>query len=141
MEKVIHKELSYKITGLLFKTHKELGKYRNEKQYADYFEELLKQGGIKYVREYRFEDFQYGKGNVRCICDFIVDDKIILEFKSKDYLSKDDYFQTKRYLITLNLKLAILINFRQPRLVPKRILNNAYYDNANTANYMRILQK
>ncbi len=129
MEKVIHKELSYKITGLLFKTHKKLGKYRNEKQYADYFEELLKQEGKKYVREYRFEDFQYGKGNVRCICDFIVDDKIILEFKSKDYLSKDDYFQTKRYLITLNLKLAILINFRQPRLVPKRILNNDYYDN------------
>ncbi|MBU4256898.1 GxxExxY protein [Patescibacteria group bacterium] len=125
-EKVIYKELSYKITGLLFKIHKALDRYRNEKQYADFFEELLKQEGIKYIREYRFEDFQYGKGKVRCVCDFIVDDKIILEFKTKNYLSKEDYFQTKRYLVTLNLKLAILVNFRQPSLVPKRILNNGY---------------
>jgi len=36
MDKVVHKRLSYKITGLLFETHKELGQYRNEKQYADF---------------------------------------------------------------------------------------------------------
>lgn len=96
-DKVIYKNLSYKIVGLMFETHKTLGRYRNEKQYADYFEELLKKEGIKYVREFRFEDFQYGKGMVRCVCDFIIDDKIILEFKVKDFLSKEDYFQTKRY--------------------------------------------
>lgn len=39
---IIYPELSYKITGLLFEIHRELGKYRNEKQYADYFENLLK---------------------------------------------------------------------------------------------------
>lgn len=41
-DKVIYKELSYKINGLLFKAHKDLGRYRNEKQCADYFEQLLK---------------------------------------------------------------------------------------------------
>lgn len=124
MEKVIHKELSYKITGLLFKAHKELGKYRNEKQYSDYFEELLKQEKINHVREHRFEDHQYGGGKVRCICDFIIEDKIILEFKTRDFISKEDYYQAKRYLVTLNLKLSIIVNFRQPRLLPKRILNS-----------------
>ena len=73
MDKVVHKELSYQITGLLFETHKTLGRFRNEKQYADYFEKLLKQEGIKYVREYKFEDQQYGQNKIRCICDFIVD--------------------------------------------------------------------
>ena len=133
-EKVIHKELSYKITGLLFKTHKELGKYRNEKQYSDYFEELLKQGKIDYIREHRFEDNQCGKGNARCICDFVIEDKIILEFKTKDFISKENYYQAKRYLVTLNLKLAIIVNFRQPRLSPKRVLNGQYYDNPNLHN-------
>ncbi len=126
MNKVVHKELSYKITGLLFKTHQDLGRYRNEKQYADYFEKLLKDAEIKYEREYRFEDFQYGQGKVRCICDFIIDGKIILEFKVKDYITKKDYFQVRRYLITLNLQLALLVNFQQKRLVPKRILNSNY---------------
>ena len=128
MDKVIYKDLSYKITGLLFKTHKDLGRYRNEKQFSDYFEDLLIKEKIKYAREYKFEDHQYGKGKIRCICDFIIEDKIILEFKAKDYISKEDYFQVKRYLVTLNLKLAIIVNFRQPRLVPKRILNNDYYE-------------
>lgn len=41
-DKVVYKELSYKINGLLFKVHKDLGRYRNEKQYGDYFEQLLK---------------------------------------------------------------------------------------------------
>ncbi|MFH1428040.1 MAG: GxxExxY protein, partial [Patescibacteria group bacterium] len=50
----------------------------------------------------------------------------ILEFKTKDFITKEDYFQVKRYLITLNLKLALLVNFRQKRLVPKRILNKEY---------------
>ena len=43
MEKILYKDLSCKINGLLFKTHKELGKYRNEKQYADFIENLLKE--------------------------------------------------------------------------------------------------
>jgi len=133
MEKIVHKQLSYKITGLLFKTHKDLGRFRNEKQYADYFDDLLRRKGIKYVREYKFEDHQYGKGKTRCVRDFIIEDKIILEFKAKDYITKNDYYQTKRYLVTLNLKLAIIVNFRQYRLSPKRILNSDYYNNVNSA--------
>lgn len=126
MEKIIYKELSYKIIGLFFKTHKELGRYRNEKQYGDYFEKLLVEEKIDYLREYRFEDNQFGQGKTRCVCDFIVNKKIILEFKAKNFITKEDYYQTRRYLATLNLKLGILVNFRQNRLSPKRILNSAF---------------
>jgi hypothetical protein len=129
MEGIIYKDLSYKINGLFFTVHKELGYSRNEKQYGDYFEELLKKGEIKYCREYRFEDNQYGNGTVRCVCDFIIDDKIIIEFKAKDFITKEDYYQAKRYLATLNLKLAIIVNFRQYRLYPKRVLNSVYSKN------------
>lgn len=126
MNNLIHKDLSYKITGLLFKTHKELGKFRNEKQYCDFFEKLLRANTIKYVREYKFEDQIYGQEKIRCICDFIIDDKIILEFKAKNFITKEDYYQTKRYLVSLNLELAILVNFRQYRLSPKRVLNSRF---------------
>lgn len=127
MDKVIHKELSYKIYGLLFESHKTLGRYRNEKQYGDYLESLFTNNNIKYLREYKFQDSQYGKGKIRCICDFIVDDKVILELKAKGHIAKEGYYQTRRYLTTLNLELAIIANFRQPRLVPKRILNGQLF--------------
>ncbi len=127
-DKCLYKELSYEIVGLLFKVHKDLGRFRNEKQCGDYFEKLLQQKGLKYIREYRFNDHQYGNGDVRCTVDFIIEDKIIIELKTRDSLTKDDYYQVKRYLVTLNLHLGILVNFRQPRLVPKRILNGSYYE-------------
>ena len=126
MSKVVYKKLSYDITGLLFETHRELGIYRSEKQYADYFEKLLKRDDYKYDREYRFNDNQYGQGKARCICDFIIDGKIILEFKTKNYITKEDYYQLRRYLITLNLELGLLVNFRQKRLSPKRALNSNF---------------
>ena len=42
-DKCVHKELSYKIVGLLFQAHADLGRFRNEKQCGDYFEKLLQQ--------------------------------------------------------------------------------------------------
>lgn len=126
MSKLIHEDLTYKINGLLFKTHNDLGRYLNEKQYADYFEKLLNEEKIKYVREYRIKDIDKGQGKTRCICDFIIEDIVILEFKTKSFIDKEDYYQTQRYLATLNIELGLLVNFRQKRLVPKRVLNSAF---------------
>ena len=47
MDKILYKDLSYKLNGLLFEMHKELGHFRNEKQYSDYYEILLK---IDYIQ-------------------------------------------------------------------------------------------
>lgn len=144
MDKVVHKKLSYIITGLLFETHKQLGRFRNEKQYADYFEKLLIREKIEYKREYKFIDGKNGGEKVRCICDFIVDNKIILEFKAKNFISSEDYFQVRRYLITLGFQLGILVNFRQYRLAPKRVLNKEFllkkkFDNSNNLNKFKDL--
>ncbi|MFH1326015.1 MAG: GxxExxY protein [Candidatus Falkowbacteria bacterium] len=125
-EKIIYKDLSYKINGLIFQVHKDLGIYRNEKQCSDYFEKLLIKNNIKYIREYRFIDQQYGNKQVRCVVDFIIEGKIVLEFKSKNFITNEDYYQTQRYLVTLNLRLGVLVNFRQYRVTPKRVINKHY---------------
>src|SRR4030042_2175719 len=124
MEKLVYKELSYEICGLLFKVHNELGRFKNEKQYSDYFEQLLKDSRMRYVRECRIDKAFPGEKDARNICDFIIEDKIIVEFKVKNFLSKDDYFQVRRYLSCTGLKLAIIVNFRQKYITPKRVLNN-----------------
>jgi len=78
------------------------------------------------------ESFRGGrKGRNRI--DFLIDDKIILEIKCKRFLDKDDYYQTQRYLHAFNKKLAILVNFRDQRVKPRRILNPDYQDNLPSA--------
>jgi len=124
MEKVIYKELSYKICGLLYKTHNELGRYKNEKQYADYLEYLLKNSGFNFLREKTLKKFFKDEKIGRNRCDFIIEDKIVIEIKAKSFLNKDDYYQAKRYLSSSKKLLGILVNFRQKYLTPKRILNN-----------------
>lgn len=113
MTKIVHEQLSYEINGLLYKTQNDLGRFGGEKQYGDYFETLLEEKGIEHQREYRFTDQKIGRN-------------LILEFKTKNFIDKEDYYQVQRYLATLNLELGIIVNFRQKRLVPKRVLNSNY---------------
>jgi len=124
MSELLYKELSYKICGLLFETHNNLGRYKNEKQYADYLEGLFKKEAIRYKREYKLPQAFKEEKEGRNICDFIIEGKIVLELKTKTFLDKNDYFQVKRYLSSSNLKLGILVNFRRKYITPKRILNN-----------------
>ena len=53
----------------------------------------------------------------------IVEDKIILEVKAKPAITKEDYFQVKRYLASGDKNLGIVVNFRQKYLVHKRVLS------------------
>lgn len=117
---IIYKELSYEIVGILYKVHDELGRYALEKQYGDLLERYLKDRKIQYVREKKIT--KTGEDVNRA--DFVIDDKIIVELKAKPVIGTTDYYQVKRYLEFANLKLGILVNFRQKYLSPKRVLNS-----------------
>ena len=113
--KLIYPELSYVITGICFSTHNDLGRYSREKQYGDIIEKKLKEIGLPYKRELSIKD----SSNV---IDFLIDDKLVLEIKAKRIITKEDYFQTQRYLQTLNIKLGLLVNFRDKYIKPIRIV-------------------
>jgi hypothetical protein len=42
--------------------------------------------------------------------------------KTKRFLTKEDYFQTQRYLQESQLLLGILVNFRNKYIKPSRVL-------------------
>ncbi|KKQ54171.1 MAG: hypothetical protein US74_C0052G0010 [Parcubacteria group bacterium GW2011_GWA2_38_13] len=123
VEKIIFSELSFIITGICYKIHNNLGRYRNEQQYCDAMEFLLKEKGIKYERE-KILSHSFPGEQKRNIPDFIIENTIIVDFKAKDFITRDDYYQMKRYLVSLNYKLGIIYNFRQKILMPKRVLNS-----------------
>ena len=121
--KLIHKELSYTINGLLFKVHNDLGRFCNEKQYADRLEYYLIKDGIEFEREKILSQAFEGEHTARNKVDFLIEDKIILELKSKRVLDREDYYQVKRYLVAINKRLGMLVNFRDKYLKPRRVLN------------------
>ena len=108
-------ELSYKLVGILFSTHNELGPWSKEKQYGDVIARKLSEIKVKFKRECVIGE----SGN---IVDFIIEDKIILELKAKRLLVSDDYIQAQRYLQETQLKLALLVNFRSKYLKPIRVV-------------------
>lgn len=112
---LLYPELSYLLTGICFDIQNTMGRFLREKQYADEFERKLIKLNIPYEREKNFPD----KAN---ILDFIIDNKIIIELKAKQFVIKQDYYQLQRYLQSTDIKLGLIINFRSRFLKPKRII-------------------
>ncbi len=112
---LIFPELSYVLTGICFQVQNELGRFCREKQYGDSIEKRLKELKIPYKRELIIAD----SGNT---VDFLIDNKVILELKTKRVLTKEDYVQVQRYLQTTGIKLGLLVNFRQIYLKPVRVI-------------------
>ena len=79
---------------------------------------------IKYKLEIVLPPSFNGELKGRNRIDFLIENKIILEIKSKRLLTREDYYQVKRYLLALNKKLGLLVNFRQKYIHPKRVLNS-----------------
>ena len=112
---LIHGDLTYRINGILFAAHKELGPYAREKQYSKVVARMFKERGMGYEAEVSIGD----SGN---IVDGIVEKLVLLEFKAKRILTPEDYYQIQRYLQETNLRLGILVNFRDKLIRPKRVV-------------------
>ena len=120
-EKIIYRELSYVINGILFSIHNAIGRFGREKQYGDALEMELKSKGVIYEREkpISLEKVENERTN---IADFVIADKILIELKAKPFITKEDYMQTQRYLQASGYKLGLLVNFRNKFLKPIRII-------------------
>lgn len=119
---IIYKDFSYELTGVLFNVHNELGRFCRERQYGDLLENKLKENKIKYERE---KDLPLTSDDKRVSnkVDFCIEDKILLDLKAKKFITKDDYYQMLRYLKASDLKLGLIVNFRNTYLKPKRVIN------------------
>ncbi|MEK7207974.1 MAG: GxxExxY protein [Patescibacteria group bacterium] len=125
MNGIVYPELSFEMTGLCFKVHNDLGRFRNERSYADAFETLLKEKRCVYQREPRLPASFEGERPGRNVPDFIIGGILVIDFKAKHHITREDYYQMRRYLSVLNLKLGLIVNFQQEHVHPKRVLNSS----------------
>lgn len=124
--KIVYKDLSYKIVGICFQVHSELGGYLHEKYYQRGVATLLKKETIPFEKEISFEMKLEDKNIGRSILDFVIDRKIALELKAIPRFHRNDFRQLRNYLRTANLKLGILVDFRGSKVKFHRILNSEY---------------
>jgi GxxExxY protein len=105
-------QISYKIRGCIFKVYNNLGPGLLESAYeAAMAFELSKEGmqyGIQVGLPMVYETIRLDVGYR---LDFLVEDKVIVEIKSVETLSKVHHKQLITYLKLSGLKLGLLINF------------------------------
>ena len=122
-QKVIYPELSYRIIGILFKVHRELGWEYQEKYYQRAVSLALAEGGIKFKERLKVPLNFNSKSIGYYELDFLIEDKIILELKAAPRINRQNIRQVLAYLKAENLKLGIIANFRTPSLKYIRVLN------------------
>ncbi len=120
---LIHKELSYKIVGVLFEVYKNLGSGHREAYYQRSIAEEFGRKGLLFKQQFRV-DLNYKDVKIGVyIIDFLIEDKVILEIKKDEYFSSQHINQVNDYLKSLNLQLGILANFTKSGIKFKRIVN------------------
>lgn len=117
-------DLCYKIRGLLFKVQNDLGTKFQEKHYSKGLCALLDNDRIKYKTEVPFTLSYNGIELGKFRADIVVENKILLELKTADYLTSDHIKQTIRYLEALNLPIGYVVNFRIRPIQIKRLINS-----------------
>ncbi len=122
MVEIIHKELSYKIVGLLYNIYNDLGPGYQEKYYQRAIKLALEEEKIPYLEQVRTELEIKGVSIGRYYIDFVIDHKIVLEIKVTTNFSRRDIRQVIGYLRKSQLDLGLLVTFAPGTLKFKRIL-------------------
>jgi len=125
MTELLYKELSFKLTGLIYEIDNSIGCGHSEKIYGDALEQLLKREDINYVREVYFPIILEGKLIKKEFFDFLIDDKIIIELKISDKNYKNVCSQIFTYLKSSGKKLGLVFRITHSGVRVKRIPN--YY--------------
>lgn len=105
-------EISYQIRGAIFKVYTELGAGLFESVYEAALFYQLKKDGLNAKRQVDVPVIYDGQNlEVGFRIDILVEDKVIIELKSVEELSKVHHKQIITYLKLTNLKLGLLVNF------------------------------
>ncbi|MFB9056426.1 GxxExxY protein [Mariniflexile ostreae] len=112
MNVLTENEISYLIRGAIFKIYNELGPGLLESVYEVLLEFELKKQGLDVKKQVPLP--VYYENNILEIgfrLDLLINNKVIIEIKSVENLTKVHHKQLLTYLKISELKLGILVNF------------------------------
>jgi GxxExxY protein len=120
-------EIAKIAVNICFNIHKEYGAGLFESVYEEIFTYEWNDTKIPYLRQQGIKVIHKGIDmGIGFIPDMVLDNKLIMEFKSVETLAEVHYKQLLTYLRLTNIKLGLLINFNVPLIKNgiHRIVNN-----------------
>jgi GxxExxY protein len=122
-KELVYSDLSYKILGVLFSSWNDLGFGHKEHFYQKVVAANLQNIGLKFQEQLPVK-IRYKNAYIGIYYfDFLIEDKIVLEIKVRNYFSKKDIDQLYSYLKAKNLKLGIIAHFTRNGVKFKRVVN------------------
>jgi GxxExxY protein len=115
--------LTEKIIRCAFEVHNNLGCGFLEKVYHRALTEEFKAKGLNFSINKSIKIFYKEKEVGLYIPDFIIENKVIVELKTVDFLTKAHIAQVINYLKATGYTVGLILNFNQPRLQYKRVVN------------------
>ncbi|MFC1898599.1 GxxExxY protein [Candidatus Cloacimonadota bacterium] len=111
-----HEGISQKIIGCAFKVYNSMGYGYLESVYEKCMSIEYSNVGLNYEKK-KSIDVKYKDQNVgHFIADAVVEDKIIVEYKSIQKLNKSHEVQLVNYLVATGIDVGILINFGEEKV-------------------------
>ena len=124
-EKIIHKDLSYRVIGACFEVYNGEGQGFLEGVYQECLEIELTEQSIAFEAQKPLKIYYKGHELKQTyIPDFIIEEKIILEIKAVKTIADEHRAQVLNYLKASGYRLGILVNFGHTgSLQSERIVN------------------
>ena len=121
-EKILEKELTYKVIGCAMDVHNELGYGFLEKVYENSMVVALKAKDITVEKQKAIPVFFHEQQVGDYYADLFIDDKVIIELKACEKLHQEHRAQLLNYLKATGIKVGLLINFGREKLEYERFV-------------------
>jgi len=120
---LIYSEITGPVIGAAMEVHKILGPGFLESVYEEAFAIELDLRNISYKRQYPIDIFYKEKLAKHFVCDFIIEDVVLVELKALSQLGDIEKAQVLNYLKATKLPVGLLLNFGAQSLEYKRFVN------------------
>jgi len=115
---------TYQIIGSCMTVHKSLGCGFLESVYQEAIEKTFTKNKLPYKRQQKMKILFEGVELTKYfIADFVCFDKVILEIKACEYITKNHQSQLLNYLKSTKMEIGLLVNFGESSLKWKRLIN------------------
>lgn len=119
---LLYADLTYQIRGAMFIVYNSLGFGHKESVYQRALSKEFDTKHIPYQREVNLDVFYNNEVVGHYRPDFVIDNKIIIELKATEFISKNFETQIIHYLKSTKFNLGLLVNFGSDKLYIKRLV-------------------
>ena len=119
---VEEQELTFKIRGCVYEGFRVLGGGFLEQVYQQALLHELRAQGLRAESQRPLEVTCKGKTVGSYVADILVEDRIVVELKAVESLSKAHEAQLLNYLKASGMKIGLLVNFTHPRAEVRRFV-------------------